>query len=125
MPFTAIHYTFDFLRSTRTILKSQKTLLYPELFYISQPGELFYTSQPGPGTARKKLNAFFVKQSFFSNYLFRFWSLGYPRVRVWIGSVRLVLRTFPEAVWRSEQNLVDIGMAVRTSKREIARNSLF
>jgi len=40
----------------------------------------------------------------------RFWSLG-SRGRV--GRVMLVLRTFPELVWRSAQNLVEIGAAVR------------
>jgi len=30
----------------------------------------------------------------------------------------LVLRTFPEMVWRSVQNLVEIGQAVRASKRD-------
>jgi len=46
--------------------------------------------------------------------------------RVWgtLGSrgqgcgVMLVLRTFPELVWRSVQNLVEIGLAVRARKGE-------
>jgi len=42
---------------------------------------LFVTGQPGPGAAREKFNAFFVKQSFFSSDLLRFWSLGYPGVK--------------------------------------------
>jgi len=42
---------------------------------------LFATSQPRPSTARERFNAFFVYQSFFTSDLFRFWSLGYPRVR--------------------------------------------
>jgi len=31
----------------------------------------------------------------------------------WVGVVMLVLRTFPELVGRSVQNLVEIGLAVR------------
>jgi len=45
------------------------------------------TSQLGPGAARETLNeltspiwTFFVKQSFSSSDLFRFWRLGYPEV---------------------------------------------
>jgi len=34
-----------------------------------------------PGAAREKFNAFFVKQSFFSRDLPRFWSLRYPEGR--------------------------------------------
>jgi len=30
---------------------------------------------------QQKFNAFFVKQTFFSSDLFKFWSLGYPGVR--------------------------------------------
>jgi len=36
----------------------------------------------------------------------------------WVGEVILVLRTFPELVWRSVQILVEIGQAVRVLKRE-------
>jgi len=32
-----------------------------------------YNSQQGPSDARVKFNSFFVKQSFFSRDLFRFW----------------------------------------------------
>jgi len=41
--------------------------------------------------------------------------LGYPEGRV--GGVMLVLRTLPEMVGRSVQNLVEIGLAVRGVKR--------
>jgi len=82
---------------------------------------LILASQPGPGAAREKLNeikspnfTFFVKQSFFSGNLFRFWKLGYLRVRglAWVGGLIDVKRTFPELVWRSLQNLVEMGLAV-------------
>jgi len=33
--------------------------------------------------------------------------------RGWVSGVVLVLRTFPELVWRSVQNLVEIGPAVQ------------
>jgi len=56
-----------------------------------------YTTQLGPGAAQKKINeikspiwTFFVKQSFFSSDLLRFWSLVYPRVRGWVGRVIVV-----------------------------------
>jgi len=42
---------------------------------------IIITTLPGPGTAWEKFNAFFVKQSFFSSDLLRFWSLGYPGVK--------------------------------------------
>jgi len=42
---------------------------------------------------------------------FRVW--GTPGSRGWVGGVKLVLRTFPELVGRSVQNLVEIGLAVR------------
>jgi len=32
-----------------------------------------------------------------------------------------VLRTFPKWVWRSAQNLVDLGPAVRAGKRDIGK----
>jgi len=38
---------------------------------------------------------------------------GNPESRGRVGEVMLVLRTFPELVWRSVQNLVEIGVAVR------------
>jgi len=61
-------------------------------------------SQPEPGI--------FCKAKFFSTNLFRFWSLGYPEVRGsgWWGHTWL--STFPELVWRSVQNLVEIGWPV-------------
>jgi len=74
---------------------------------------LFFTSQPGSGTARKKFNASFVKQRFFSPVMclcFGVW--GSPESGDRIGGVILVLRTFPELVGRSVQNLVEIGIAV-------------
>jgi len=69
----------------------------------------------GLGDARGKkflrvpFRTFYITQCFFSRDLFRFWSLGYPGVRDQVGGVILVLRTFPELVWRSVQNLVSIG----------------
>jgi len=38
--------------------------------------------------------------------------LGTPGSRVRVGGVMLLLRTFPELVGRSVQNLVEIGLAV-------------
>jgi len=38
---------------------------------------------------------------------------------------QVVLRTLPELVWRSVQNLVEIGPAVRAWKRDIGTISLF
>jgi len=48
---------------------------------------------------------------FFSQGLLKFlvWRLGYPGVS---GKI-LVLRTFPKLVWRSVQNLAEIGLAIR------------
>jgi len=45
-----------------------------------------------------------------------------------VGRVRLVLRTFLKLVWRSVQNLVEIGVAglqVKRGHRYIITNSLF
>jgi len=46
---------------------------------------------------------------------------GTPGSRGWVGRVMLVLRTFPELVWRSVQNLVKIDLAVRAWKGDIGR----
>jgi len=75
--------------------------------------KLCFTSQPGPGAAREIFNANFVKQSFFSSDIcLGFGAQGTPGSGVQVGRVILVLRTFPELVWRSVQNLVEIGAAV-------------
>jgi len=104
-----------------TILTSFSCTHYP--VYIST---IFFcqTSQPGPSAAREKFNGikspiwtFFVKQSFFSSNLFRCLSLGYHWVRGLGWRDGQVLRT-PDLVWRSVQNLVEIGMAVRAWKRD-------
>jgi len=86
------------------------------------------TSQPGPGSTRKKFNeltstiwTFYITQSFLSCDPFEFWSLGYPGV----GGVIVVLKTFPELVQRSVQNLVEIGPAVCTWKGDIGTKSPF
>jgi len=42
---------------------------------------------------------------------------GTPRSRDRVGGVMLVLRTFPELVWRSVQTLVEIGLAVREHRK--------
>jgi len=42
----------------------------------------------------------------------RFWSLGYSGFWWPVGGVIVMLRTFPELVERSVQNLVEIGTAV-------------
>jgi len=71
-----------------------------------------YTSQLGPGAAQEIFDeltlpiwTFYVTQSFLSRD-----HLGFG---VWVGGIMLVLRTFPELVGRSVQNLVEIGPAVR------------
>jgi len=46
---------------------------------------------------------------------------GTPGPRGWVGGVILVLRIFPELVWRSAQNLVEIGPAVHMQKRDTDR----
>jgi len=59
------------------------------------------------GATCEQFNAFFVKQSFFYSDLFRFWILGYPRVR---GSV-----------WRGhlyKKNLPLVGVETGTAVRE-------
>jgi len=62
-------------RSVDLLVKEENSCIGTNsLFHIK-------TSQPGPCAAREKFNAFFVKQSFFFNDMFRFWSLGYPRYR--------------------------------------------
>jgi len=48
---------------------------------------------------------------------------GTPGSRGRAGGVMLVLRTFPELVGRSVQNLVEIGPAVRAGKGYIGTNS--
>jgi len=70
--------------------------------------DLLFTSQPGPGATQEKFNAFFVKQSFFSSDLLGVGST--PGSGGWVG--------FPELVWRSIQNLAEIGQAVRALKRD-------
>jgi len=42
-----------------------------------------------------------------------------------VGGVILVLRNFLELVWRSEQNLVEIGLAVHARKRDVGIKSIF
>jgi len=56
----------------------------------------------------------FSKAKFFSSDLLGFGAWGTMGSWGVIGSVRLVLRTFPELVKRSVLNLVEIGPAVRT-----------
>jgi len=89
----------------------RSTILLPFFFHYN-------TSDPGPGAAQEKFNAFFVKKKFFSCNLFRFGSLGYPGVRGRVGRVILMLKNFPDLVWKSVQNLVWIGLAVHTWKRD-------
>jgi len=82
-------------------------------WFIASSYTYLTTSQPGPGTAKNKnilrvpIQTFYVIQSFFSHDLLRFWSLGYPGIREsgWKGHTC-------ELVWRSIQNLVEIGTAV-------------
>jgi len=52
---------------------------------------------------------------------FRVW--GTPGSRGWVGGVMLVLRIFTELVWRSVQNLVEIGLVARAWKGDIGTNS--
>jgi len=73
---------------------------------------LLSTSQPGPGAARD-----------YTHLGFEVW--GTPGSRGRVCGVMLVLRTFPELVGRSAQNLVEIGPAVRAWKRDIGTNSHF
>jgi len=86
------------------------------------------TSQPGPGTARKKLmslrhpSGHFTLHKVFSPLAhlgFRVW--GTQGSRGWVGRVMLVLRTFPELVGRSVQNLVKIGPMVWAWKGYIGK----
>jgi len=79
------------------------------------------TSQPGPGAARKKFDELTLHKVFspVTHLDFRVW--GTPASRGGVGRVILVLRTFPELVGRSVQNLVEIGLAVRTWKGDIGR----
>jgi len=58
----------------------------------------------------------FCKAKFFLQWS-RVW--GTPGSGGQVGMVRLALRTFPESVWRSVQNLVEIGKAVCVWKRGI------
>jgi len=71
------------------------------------------TSQPGPGTAQEKFDELTSHKVFspVTNLGFGVW--GTPGSRDQVGGVILVLRTFPELVGRSVQNLVEIGLAVR------------
>jgi len=90
---------------------------------------IYLLANRAPALPRKNLmslrnpsRTLFVKQSFFSSDLFRFWSLGYPRVQgsAWQGHCC----NFPVFLWRSEQNLLEIGLAVRTWKGDVGTNSL-
>jgi len=74
---------------------------------------IFRTSLLGSGAAWKKfdelkspIRTFYITQSFLFRDPFGFWSFGYP-------GVMLVLRTFPELVMRTVQNLVEIDPAVQ------------
>jgi len=106
---------------------------------------LWITTQPEPGTDREKFNeiklpiwTFFVKQSFSPMISLGVGVWGTPGsgsqqsfspmislgVGVWgtpgsgsqVGRVIFVLRTFPEMVWRSVQNLLEIGPAARCER---------
>jgi len=88
------------------------------------------TSQPGPGTAREKfdelMSGHFTLHKVFSPVThlgFRVW--GTPGSRGQIGWVILVLRTLPGLVWRSVQNLVEIGSGVKRVHRYVGTNSHF
>jgi len=101
------------VRDNSDQVSSQSSILIKIIFYIS----MYVLAKRGPALHRK-INAFFVKQSFFSNDLYRFRSLGTPGKGGRVVRVRLVSRTFPELVWRSVQNLVEIGLAVCAWKRD-------
>jgi len=54
---------------------------------------------------------------------FRAW--GTPGSGGWVGGVRLVLRAFPELMWRNALNLLEIDPATPARKSNIGTNSLF
>jgi len=61
---------------------------------------ILWTSQPGPGAALEKFNPFSVKQNFSTLICLGFGVWGTLVSRGWAREVILVLRTFPELVWR-------------------------
>jgi len=74
---------------------------------------LYYTNQPGPGAAWEKFDELTLHKVFFPMTRLGFGVWGTPGSWDWVGGVMLVLRTFPELVGRSVQNLVEIGPAVQ------------
>jgi len=82
-----------------------------------------YNGQPGPGAAREKFDELTLHKVFFPVTRLGFGVWGDPGSWGWAGGVMLVLRTFPELVGRSVQNLVEIGPVVRAWKGGIGTNS--
>jgi len=78
------------------------------------PKKYGITIQLWPGIARKKFNTFFVMQSFFPVICLGFGAWGTPWLGFWVGGVIPMFKNLPELVWRSVQNLVEIGPAVCT-----------
>jgi len=92
---------------TRLLSDSYFTMLY---FYQPTGAQRC----PGQNSIKIPIGTFYISHSFFSHDLLRFWSLGYPGVRGLGWLVILGLRIFPELVWWSVQNLVEIGTAVHS-----------
>jgi len=74
--------------------------------------KIFNTSQLAPGDAREKFTAFLFSKVFSQVICLGFGVKGSG----W--QVRCVLRALPKSVWRSLQNLVEIGPTVRAWKRD-------
>jgi len=111
-------------RGHRYVYRDKQSLLYIE------------NSQPGPVLPGKNLmslchsSGHFMLHKVFSPVIrLGFRVLGTLGSKGWVGRVMLVLRTFPELVGRSVQNLVEIGPAVRAWKGDtgmyIGTNSHF
>jgi len=86
------------------------------------------TSQPGPKNfvfTEQYPNILHYTKFFSCHICLRVGVWGTPGSGGWIGGVLLVLGTFLELVWRSVQNLGEIGLADRAWKSDMGTNNLF
>jgi len=96
--------------------KKMEKISFTQLFFYFDSGFL-YPSQLGPGVGRIKLND--IKSPIWTFYFTQRFSFPWSAKFLKPGVRGLGWRTFPELVWRSVQNLVEIGLAVCTWKRDI------
>jgi len=112
-------FLFCFPSLTIHILSLQQTLLTRIIFKLANQA----SALPGKNfmSLRHPFGHFTLHKVFSPVIRLGFGVWGTLGSRVRVGGIMLLLRTFPELVGRSVQNLVDIGLAVRAWKGDIGR----